>query len=73
MLLSKSHNATHLPFFSRVFFMQAKNQIEVCKAEATFPFPKMSARLLSLKKTRGGTGELEGELLHPVFFTLETQ
>lgn len=53
--------------------MQAKNQIEVCKAEAMFPFPKMSARLLSLKKTRGGTGELEGELLHPVFFTLETQ
>lgn len=53
--------------------MQAKNQIEVCKAEATFPFPKMSARLLSLKKNRGGIGELEGELLHPVFFTLETQ
>lgn len=39
--------------------MQAKNQIEVCKAEATFPFPKMSARLLSLKKNQGrhwGTG-----------------
>lgn len=25
LLLNKSHNATHLPFFSRVFFMQAKN------------------------------------------------
>lgn len=47
LLLSKSHNATHLPFFSRVFFMQAKNWIQVCKAEATFPFPKMNAGLFS--------------------------
>lgn len=51
--------------------MQAKNQIEVCKAEATFP--QNECKTTQFKKTRGGTGELEGELLHPVFFTLETQ
>lgn len=50
--------------------MQAKNWIQVYKAEVTFLFPRMNPRQLSFKVTEEALGNWRGELLQHIFLYL---